>query len=106
MTHYEKVTREEIARCNYIEGTTRAYLRVLHDLAGYFQQPLEDLTPAIPKRRKICGVGNPKTQRADLNQPLDHVLEIYRKADGDVSPSRRAGVGNRCGDHGNYGCSI
>jgi integrase/recombinase XerD len=45
VTHYEKVTREEIARRNYTEGTTRAYLRVLHDLAGYFQQPLEDLTP-------------------------------------------------------------
>ena len=36
MTHYEKVTREEIARRNYSEGTMRAYLRALHDLAGYF----------------------------------------------------------------------
>jgi hypothetical protein len=44
VTHYEKVTREEIAR-HYTEGTTRAYLRLLHDLAGYFQQPIEDLTP-------------------------------------------------------------
>ena len=45
MTHYEKVTREEIARRNYTEGTTRAYLRVLDDLAGYFQQPPERLKP-------------------------------------------------------------
>jgi integrase/recombinase XerD len=45
VTQYEKVTREEIARRNYTEGTMRAYLRVLHDLAGYFQQPPEDLTP-------------------------------------------------------------
>ena len=45
MTHYEKVTREEIARRNYTEGTTRAYLRTLNDLARYFQRPPECLTP-------------------------------------------------------------
>ncbi len=45
MTHYEKVTREEIARRNYTEGTTRTYLRVLGDLSGYFQRPPERLTP-------------------------------------------------------------
>ena len=45
MTQFEKVTREEIARRNYTEGATRAYLRALHDLAGYFQQPPERLTP-------------------------------------------------------------
>ena len=45
MTHYEKVTREEIARRNYTEGTTRAYLRALHDLADYFHQSPEGLTP-------------------------------------------------------------
>jgi integrase/recombinase XerD len=45
VTHYEKVTREEIARRNYSEGTTRAYLRVLHSLADYFQQPPERLEP-------------------------------------------------------------
>ena len=44
MTHYETVTREEIARRNYTESTTRAYLGVLHDLACYFQQPPERLT--------------------------------------------------------------
>ena len=33
VTHFEKITREEIARRNYSEGTTRAYLRTLHDLA-------------------------------------------------------------------------
>ena len=45
MSHFEKITCEEIARRNYTEGTTRAYLRVLHDLAGYFQCPPERLTP-------------------------------------------------------------
>ena len=41
---FEKVTREEIACRNYTEGTTRAYLRALHDLAGYFHQSPERLT--------------------------------------------------------------
>ena len=45
MTHFEKITREEIARRNYSEGTTRAYLRALHELAGYFQRSPERLTP-------------------------------------------------------------
>ena len=45
VTHYQKVTLDEIARRNYTESTTRAYLRVLDDLAGYFQQPPEGLTP-------------------------------------------------------------
>jgi hypothetical protein len=38
------VTREEIARRNYTEGTTRTYLRALHDLADYLHQPPERLT--------------------------------------------------------------
>jgi hypothetical protein len=38
VTHHEKVTREEIARRNYTEGTTRAYLRVLDDLPRHFQR--------------------------------------------------------------------
>ena len=44
MTHYEKVTRDEIARRNYTESTTRAYLRVLHELAQHFQRPPESLS--------------------------------------------------------------
>jgi len=45
VTHYQKVTLDEIARRNYTEGTTRDYLRVLDDLAEYFQQPPEGRTP-------------------------------------------------------------
>jgi integrase/recombinase XerD len=45
VTHYQIVTLDEIARRNYTEGTTRAYLRALDDLAKYFQQPPEGLTP-------------------------------------------------------------
>jgi hypothetical protein len=46
VTHFEKMTREEIAHRNYTEGTTRAYLRALHDLAGHLHQPPERLTLA------------------------------------------------------------
>jgi integrase/recombinase XerD len=45
VTHYETATRDEIGRRNYTEGTTRAYLRALDDLARYFPQPPEELTP-------------------------------------------------------------
>jgi len=45
VTQYQKVTLDEIARRNYTEGTTRAYLRALDDLARHFQRPPEDLTP-------------------------------------------------------------
>jgi integrase/recombinase XerD len=45
VTQYQKVTLDEIARRNYTEGTTRAYLRALDDLAKHFQRPPEDLTP-------------------------------------------------------------
>ena len=61
MTHYEKVTREEIARRNYTEGTTRAYLRTLHDLADYFHRPPERLTP-----RRDSRVHCPSDQRPEV----------------------------------------
>jgi site-specific recombinase XerD len=44
VTQYQKVTLDEIARRNYTEGTTRAYLRALDDLAKYFQRLPESLT--------------------------------------------------------------
>jgi len=55
VTHFEKTTREEIACRNYTEGTVRAYLRALHDLAGYFQQPRERLEGPPLSRAELCG---------------------------------------------------
>lgn len=44
MTRYEQLTRDEIARRNYTEATTCAYLRVLDELYRHFQRPPESLT--------------------------------------------------------------
>jgi hypothetical protein len=38
VTHLRKLTLDEIARRNYTEGTTRAYLRIIEDLARYFHR--------------------------------------------------------------------
>ena len=45
MTHLRKLTLDELARRNYTEGTTRAYLRILEDLARYFHRPPDQLGP-------------------------------------------------------------
>jgi hypothetical protein len=47
-----KLTLDEIARRNYTEGTTRAYLRIIEDLARYFHRSPDqlDLDPG-PERR-------------------------------------------------------
>ena len=45
MTHLRKMTLDEIARRNYTEGTTRAYLRIIEDLARYFHRSPDQLGP-------------------------------------------------------------
>ena len=45
MTHLRKLTLEELARRNYSEGTTRAYLRIIEDFARYFHRPPDQLGP-------------------------------------------------------------
>ncbi len=45
MTHLRQLTLDEIARRNYSEGTTRAYLRTIEDLARYFHRPPDQLGP-------------------------------------------------------------
>src|ERR1035437_7508949 len=44
-THLRKLTLDEIARRNYTEGTTRAYLRIIEDLARYFYRSPDQLGP-------------------------------------------------------------
>ena len=39
------MTLDEIARRNYSEGTTRAYLRIIEDFARYFHRPPDQLGP-------------------------------------------------------------
>jgi len=45
VTHLRKLTLEELARRNYSEGTTRAYLRIIEDFARYFHRPPDQLEP-------------------------------------------------------------
>ncbi len=77
MTHYEKVTREEIARRNYTEGTTRAYLRVLHDLTGYFQCPPEHLTPDQIREYTAHLVTDRKLSGNTVNQMVGALRFFY-----------------------------
>jgi site-specific recombinase XerD len=39
------MTLDELARRNYTEGTTRAYLRIIEDFARYFHRPPDQLGP-------------------------------------------------------------
>ena len=45
MTHLRNMMLEELQRRNYTESTTRAYLRVIEDLARYFHRPPDQLAP-------------------------------------------------------------
>jgi len=45
VTHLRKLTLEELARRNYSEGTTRAYLRIIEDFACYFHRSPDQLGP-------------------------------------------------------------
>ena len=77
MTHFEKITREEIARRNYTEGTTRAYLRALQDLAGYFQQTPERLTPAQIRQYTAHLISDRKLSGNTVNQMVGALRFFY-----------------------------
>ena len=77
MTHYGKVTREEIARRNYTEGTTRAYLRALHDLANYFHQPPERLTRAQIREYTAHLISDRKLSGNTVNQMVGALRFFY-----------------------------
>jgi site-specific recombinase XerD len=77
VTHYEKVTREEIARRNYTEGTTRTYLRVLHQLAAYFQMPPEKLTPEQIRQYTAHLVSDRKLSANTVNQTVGALRFFY-----------------------------
>lgn len=77
MTHFEKVTCEEIARRNYTEGTTRAYLRTLRDLAGYFRQPPEGLSPAQIREYTAHLIRDRKLSGNTVNQMVGALRFFY-----------------------------
>src|ERR1019366_9069949 len=45
VTQLRKMTLDELARRNYTESTTRAYLRIIEDFARYFHRPPDQLGP-------------------------------------------------------------
>ena len=45
MTHLRNMMLEELQRRNYSQSTTRAYVRVVRELAAYFRQPPDRLGP-------------------------------------------------------------
>jgi integrase/recombinase XerD len=77
VTHYEKVTREEIARRNYSEGTTRAYLRALQDLAGYFERPPEQLSPEQIREYTAHLLSDRKLSGNTVNQMVGALRFFY-----------------------------
>jgi integrase/recombinase XerD len=77
VTHHEKVTREEIARRNYTEGTMRAYLRALNDLADYFQQPPEHLTPGQIREYTAHLISERKLSGNTVNQMVGDLRFFY-----------------------------
>ena len=79
MTHYEKVTRDEIARRNYSEATTRAYLLVLNDLGAYFQQPPERLGPEQIREYTAHLVRDRKLSGNTVNQRVGALRFYYFK---------------------------
>lgn len=80
MTHFEKVTREEIARRNYTEGTTRAYLHALCDLAAYFQLPPERLIPEQIREYTAHLISDRELSGNTVNQVVGALRFFYFKA--------------------------
>ncbi len=80
MTHFEKVTREEIARRNYTEGTTRAYVRALNELAAYFRRSPERLTPEQIREYTAHLVSDRKLSGNTVNQVVGALRFFYFKA--------------------------
>lgn len=80
MTHFEKVTLEEIARRNYTEGTMRTYLRTLNDLARYFQRSPEYLTPEQIRQYTAHLITDRKLSGNTVNQMVGALRFFYLTA--------------------------
>jgi site-specific recombinase XerD len=79
VTHFEKVTRDEIARRNYSEATTRAYLRVLNDIEVYLQRPPERLGPEQIREFTAHLVRDKKLANNTVNQRVGALRFFYFK---------------------------
>ena len=79
MTHLRKLTLDEIARRNYTESTTRAYLRVIEDFARYFHRPPDQLGPEQIREYTAHLFRDRKLSDNSVNQRVGALRFFFRK---------------------------
>jgi site-specific recombinase XerD len=85
------MTLDELARRNYTESTTRAYLRILEDLARYFHRPPDRLGPEQIREYTAHLFRDRKLSDNTVNQMVGALRFFFRKVlkrpwDGDEIP--------------------
>src|SRR5215813_9229113 len=79
LTHLRKLTLDEIARRNYTEGTTRAYLRIIEDLARYFHRSPDQLGPEHLREYTVHLFRDRKLSDNSVNQIVGALRFFFRK---------------------------
>jgi len=79
VTHLRKLTLDEIARRNYTEGTTRAYLRIIEDLARYFHRSPDQLGPEQLREYTAHLFRDRKLSDNSVNQIVGALRFFFRK---------------------------
>ena len=79
MTHLRKLTLDEIARRNYTEGTTRAYLRIIEELARYFHRSPDQLGPEHLREYTAHLFRDRKLSDNSVNQIVGALRFFFRK---------------------------
>ena len=73
------MTLDELARRNYTESTTRAYLRILEDLARYFHRPPDGLGPEQIREYTAHLFRDRKLSDNTVNQMVGALRFFFRK---------------------------
>src|SRR5258708_34405643 len=74
------MTLDEIARRNYTEGTTRAYLRIIEDLARYFHRSPDQLGPEQLREYTAHLFRDRKLSDNSVNQIVGALRFFFRRA--------------------------
>jgi site-specific recombinase XerD len=90
VTHLRKLTLDEIARRNYTEGTTRAYLRIIEDLARYFHRSPDQLGPEHLREYTAHLFRDRKLSDNSVNQIVGALRFFFRKV------LKRPWTGTKC----------
>jgi site-specific recombinase XerD len=91
VTHLRKLTLDEIARRGYTEGTTRAYLRIIEDLARHFHRSPDQLGREHLREYTAHLFRDRKLSDNSVNQIVGALRFFFRKVlkrpwDGDEMP--------------------